>query len=142
MISATEQQREWPFLRMTLLAVLALLGLQLLGTVVDKRIHPAPTALDLTAKCLRNEKRLAVDIGATDPIAKTADGGALHTRVERNGVTIVTSSSDEKAKRIAGYYATVNPGPEDVVELKGHVVYVWEFSPLLTQRQTTYDCYY
>jgi hypothetical protein len=137
-----EQQREWPFLRASLVAVSALLLLELVGTAVDKRLNPAPSALARTVKCLRNEKGLAVEIGALDPIGKTADGGVVRTLVETNSVTIVISSSDTKAKKLGGYYLAVNSGPEASIQLWKHDVFVWERPPSPTQKQTLYDCYY
>ena len=136
MTPATEQQREWLFLRAAILVVSVLLALELVGTVADTGLNnPSPSALALTTKCLRNEKSLAVETGAVDQIGKTADGGVARTRIEGNRVTVVISASDKKAERIADYYDAVNGGPEDAIELRGHVVYVWQFSPSPTQRQ-------
>jgi len=142
MTEACEQLREWPFLRGALVVVSILLLAELVGTLVDRRLSPAPSALALTVKCLQNEKGLAVETGAIDPIGKTADGGVVRTRIETNSVTIVISSSATKAKKIAGYYAAVNPGPEDAIQLWNHDVLVWERSPSPTQQQALYDCYY
>ena len=143
MIEASEHQRqEWPFLRVSLLVVSAFLLLELVGTEVDRRINPSPSSLALTTKCLRNEKRLAVETGAIDPLGKTADGGVARTRVEGNEVTIVISSSEAKARKIAGYYSAVSGGPEDAIQLWKHDVFVWKGSPSPTQQQTLYDCYY
>jgi len=142
MTEASEQLREWPFLRAALVAVAALLLVELVGTAVDRHLNPTPSALARTVKCLRNEKGLPVETGALDPIGKTADGGVARTRIETNGITIVISSNTSKAKKLAGYYETVNGGPTDAIGLWGHDVFVWERSPSPTQKQTMYDCHY
>ena len=142
MSTVSEYQRDWPFLKGALIVVFSLLVLEVGGTIADRHFNPGPTALETTVKCLRNEKQLDVEEGATDPIARTADRGVVRTRIEGNGFTIILSSSDSKAERIAANYSAVSAGPADAVEQRGHVVYVWEGSPSPTQRQTVYDCYY
>ena len=142
MTEASEQLREWSFLRGALVVVSVLLLVELVGTLVDRRLNPAPSALARTVKCLQNEKGLAVETGAIDPIGKTADGGVARTRIETNGITIVISSSATKAKKIAGYYAAVNGGEEDAIQLWKHDVLVWERPPSPTQQQAMHDCYY
>ena len=141
--SMTEQRsREWPFVRAGILATAVVLAFVVVGTEIEKRLHPGASALTTTAKCLRNEKGLTLAVGAVDPIGKSADRGVIRTRIEDSGVTIVILSSDKRAEKIAGFYAAVNPGAADAVARRGHVVYVWEGSPTPTQRQTVYDCYY
>ena len=55
---------------------------QLAGWVVHRSVHHEPSALELTEKCLRREKLLPIESIGVDPIASTARGGALATRVE------------------------------------------------------------
>ncbi len=134
--------REWPYVRAALLVMAALVVIQLVGTVVDKKLNPAPSVLALTVKCLTDEKSLPVETGATDPIGRTAKGGVAKTRIEGNGVSIVIASDNESAQKIAGYYDAVSDLPASAIDLHGHVVYVWERASSPTQRQVAYDCYY
>ena len=133
---------EWRVLRIALLVVVALVLVEVAGTAVDRRLNPGPSSLDQTEKCLVNEKGLPVERGAIDPLAKTADGGVLRTRIEGNAVTILISSSDGRAQRLASEYRNVGGGPANAIDHRGHVVYVWELASSPTQRQTVYDCYY
>ena len=103
-----------------------------------------PSALELTEKCLRREKLLAVETIGTHPIASTAGGGALATRVEGNGVQVVIAKSDEEAAELETAYLQTGRKIELRLDRRGRVLYVWELPrlPSPTQRQTMYDCWY
>ena len=77
-----------------------------------------------------------------DPIARSAEVGALETVIETNPVTVVVADDEGEAARLAVSYESVagNLGPR--LELRGRTVYLWERPPSPTQRQTLFDCTY
>lgn len=136
---------EWRYLRAACVLVIVLVVAQVGGWLVYRSVHHEPTALELTEKCLRREKLLAVESVVKDPIASTARGGALATRVEENGVVVAIAKSDDEAEELADTYRrTVGRKIELRLDVRGRVVYVWELPrlPSPTQRQTMYDCWY
>ena len=136
---------EWPYLRAACSVVAVLVVAELAGWVVNRLANDQPTALELTERCLRREKFLPVESIGADPIARTARGGALATRVEGNGVHVLIAKSDEEAAELANsYLRTEGRNIELRVDVRGRVVYVWErpYAPSPTQRQGVYDCWY
>ena len=135
---------EWRYVSVASAVVGVLVVAQVAGWLVYRSVHHGPTALELTEKCLRREKLLAVDSARNDPIARTARGGALVTRVEDNGVQVAIARTDEEAKRLAAAYLATGRKIELRLDVRGKVVYVWEAprEPSPTQRQTMYDCWY
>ena len=135
---------EWRYLRGALALVAVLVITQFIAWIVYRSVHRDPSALELTEKCLRREKLLAVESIVTDPIARSAHGGALSTRVEGNGVQVLFATSDEEAVELATAYLGTGRKIELRLDLRGRVLYVWEkpgrASP--TQRQAMYDCWY
>ena len=142
----TEQRpaEEWRYVGVALAVVGVLVVAQVAGWLVYRSVHHGPTALELTEKCLRREKLLAVDSARNDPIARTARGGALVTRVEDNGVQVAIARTEEEAQRLAAAYLATGRKIELRLDVRGNVVYVWEAprEPSPTQRQTMYDCWY
>lgn len=136
-----ERASEWAYVRAGLvLAVLLVVGWTL-GWLVDDSMRDEPTALELTVRCLENEKGLPVILDVRDPIARSAGRGALSTTVEGNPVTVVIGSSSDDAARVERAYRAVGD-VEGRIEQRGHIVYVFERPPSPTQRQGLYDCAY
>jgi hypothetical protein len=136
---------EWRYVRAGCAVVAVLVAAELAGWLVYRSVHREPTALELTEKCLRREKLLATESVERDPIAGTARGGALATRVEGNGVQVVITESDEEAAALASMYLrTAGRKIKLRLDVRGRVLYVWELPrlPSPTQRQTMYDCWY
>ncbi len=136
---------DWRYLRVAFLVVLAFVVAQLAGWLVYRAVHNGPTALSLTDRCLRREKLLSVFPVLDDPVARSARGGALATRVEGNRVHVAIATSDaEAAALVATYLETAGRNVETRLERRGRVVYLWEqaLRPTPTQRQTMYDCWY
>jgi hypothetical protein len=140
----TTTAEEWRSLSVAFSVIGVLVVAQVAGWLVYRSVHDEPTAFELTEKCLRREKLLAVDVTRNDPIAQTARGGALATRVEGNGVQVAIARSEEEAKQLAAAYMATGRKIELRLEVRGNVVYVWETPrrPSPTQRQTMYDCWY
>ena len=106
-------------------------------------MHEGPTALELTERCLRREKLLATT-PAADPIAATASGGALLTRVDGDAVQVVIASSEAEASALEAAYRRTGRRIDLRLDVRDRVLYVWEpvRHPSPTQRQTLYDCWY
>ena len=131
---------EWIFLRAGLVAVGVLIVAALLGWAV-KTARYEDRGFEELSRCLVEEK--GVTITATpDPIASTADLGALDTVIETNPVTVSVSSTAEKAERIVALYKEVGGDLGTRVELRGRTVYLFEAPPSPTQRQALFDCTY
>ena len=79
---------------------------------------------------------------AEDPIASSAERGALRTHVEVNVVTVALGGSESDAERV--YRAYVEVAPEDVVrtrlERRRKVVLLWDNDPTASQREFMYLC--
>jgi hypothetical protein len=133
---------EWRYLRAGLLAVAVLVVLEVGGWIVYGAVHEETTALEHTTRCLTREKLLELAPAVGDPIAATAAGGWLATRVEGNGVHVAIAGSQSQAERIVELYETVSGDLRGKLERRGKVVYLWEGVATPTQRQTMYDCHY
>jgi hypothetical protein len=105
---------EWTSLRVGFLVVGLLLVAALISWAVQTATYEDP-AFEQTRRCLVDEQGRAV-AEVSDPIAQTAELGALRTVIETNGVT--------------------------VAELRDRTVYLWDRPPSPTQRQALFDCTY
>ena len=94
-----------------------------------------------TRRCLEFEKHAAIE-PTRDPIAGSADLGALDTVIETNGVTVSVAGDTKQATRIVANYRSVGGDLGERLELRGRTVYLWERPPSPTQRQTLFDCVY
>jgi hypothetical protein len=131
---------EWRYLRVGFLAVLALVVAALVSWGIQTAIWEDP-AFEETRRCLVSEKGIAVE-PTSDPIARSAELGALRTAIETNGVTISIASSEEAAERILAAYRSVAGDLGTRLELRGRTVYLWDGEPSPSQRQTLFDCTY
>jgi hypothetical protein len=143
-VSEPHPAEEWRYLRAACAVVAVLVVAQLLGWAVYRSVHHGPTALELTEKCLRREKLLPIESLTGDPIARTASGGTLATRVGENGVQVVIATSDDEAARLEDAYLETGRKIRLRLDVRGRVLYVWELPrlPSPTERQTMYDCWY
>ena len=133
---------DWVFLRAGLLAVAALCVSALLGWGVYGVVHDERPVLLRITICLRAEKGATVE-KPRDPIAETAELGALRTVIETNGVTIAVAGDRESAERIVAAYRRVAPDLEEGrLERRGRLVYLWDRPASPTQRQALFDCEY
>lgn len=132
---------EWPYLRGALVAVAALVALQIGGWLVYRVVHEETPPLAETIRCLTREKLLELT-ATTDPIAASARGGWVATRVEGNGVHVAIARSTSEAERLVDLYRSVAGELIGRLERRGKVVYLWEGVSTPTQRQTMYDCHY
>lgn len=138
---AASRDWEWPYLRGALVALVALIALQVAGWLVYRAVHEETPPLQETIRCLTREKLLELK-SESDPIAATAGRGWVATRVEGNGVHVAIAGSTSEAERIVDLYRSVAGELEGRLERRGSVVYLWEGASTPTQRQTMYDCHY
>jgi len=132
---------EWRYLRGALVALAALVAVQIAGWLVYRVVHEETPPLQETIRCLTREKLLVLD-PATDPIAASARNGWVATRVEGNGVHVAIARSTSEAERLVDLYRSVAGELAGRLERRGKVVYLWEGVSSPTQRQTMYDCHY
>jgi hypothetical protein len=125
-----------------LAVVLGVVAIELVISTIANAVRDEPTALERTIRCLRFEKRLEVSTPPRDPIAQSADRGALSTVVEGNPVTLAISSNDDGPARLVAAYERVAGPLGTRLERRGRIVYLFRFTPSPTQRQALYDCAY
>jgi hypothetical protein len=133
---------EWRYLRGALVGLAALLLLEIAGWRVYLAVHRGTPPLEETVRCLTREKLLELARASGDPIAASARGGWVATRVEGNGVHLSIARSESEARRILEQYRSVSGSLAGKLERRGKVVYLWEGVSTPTQRQTLYDCHY
>jgi hypothetical protein len=133
---------DWVFLRAGLLMVAALCSAALVAWGVESVVHDEPGPVASITKCLVAEKGLTLET-TRDPIAQSAELGALRTTVETNGVTISVASDVKSAERIVAAYRQVAADlAAGQLERRGRLVYLWDRPASPTQRQALFDCEY
>lgn len=133
---------EWPFALGGLAVAASVAVVWLVAWGAYEIVHRDPTAFERTTRCLTQEKFLPVTSVDNDPIAESAAGGALATRVEGNGVHLALAGSDEEAEGIVRNYRSVAGPLTGRLEQRGRYVYLWEGVASPTQRQAMFDCEY
>lgn len=98
-------------------------------------------AFDKVSRCLVVEKHLTLET-PRDPIAQSAELGALRTVVETNGITVAVASDKTSAERIVASYHAIAGDLDGRLERRGRLVYLWDRPASPTQRQTMFDCTY
>jgi len=131
---------EWAYLRAGFVVVGVLIAAALVDWGVATVRYEDPR-FEQTRRCLVNEKALVL-VTPSDPIAESAELGALRTVIETNGVTVAVGSSREGAVRVAAAYRAVGGDLGERLEIRGTTVYLWDRPPSPTQRQTLFDCTY
>ena len=129
------------FLRAGLVAVAALCASALVAWGVYSIVHEEPDARTKISRCLVNEKGVTVE-APRDPIAQSAELGALRAVVETNGVTISVAGDPEEAQRLLTAYRRVADDLEGRLEKRGRLVFLWDRPASPTQRQALFDCEY
>jgi hypothetical protein len=138
--TAADRRGEWPSLRLGLYAA-AVLAVLVVGVGTAQAVlDDDPSRLDRVSNCFRREKLLQVMPATDDPIAQEADGGALATRVEGNGLHVAIAGSESEAARIVRLYRTIGGSLRGRLEQRARYVYLWEGVATPTQRQAAFDC--
>jgi len=131
---------EWRFLRAGFAAVGVLVVAALVGWAVQTARYEDP-GFESLRRCLVENKGATVT-ATRDPIARSAELGALDTVLETNGVTVSVAGDAKEAERIASNYRAIADDLGQRLELRGRTVYLWERPPSPTQRQALFDCTY
>ena len=131
---------EWRFLRAGFGVVGLLVAAALVGWAVQTARYE-DTGFAALRRCLVEEKGAPVT-QTRDPIARSAELGALDTVLETNGVTVSVAGDAKEAERIASNYRAIADDLGQRLELRGRTVYLWERPPSPTQRQALFDCTY
>jgi hypothetical protein len=131
---------EWAYLRAAFVAVAALVAAALVSWAIQTATYE-DQAFERTERCLVNEKGATVT-PTGDPVARSAELGALRTVIETNGVTVSVAASVAGAERLAAAYRAVSGDLGPRLELRRRTVYLWDRAPSPTQRQALFDCTY
>jgi hypothetical protein len=131
---------EWAFLRLGFAAVGLLVVAALVGWAIETARYDDPGFRELR-RCLVEERGAPVE-ATRDPIARSAELGALDTVIETNRVTVAVAGDAKKAERIASNYRSVADDLGERLEVRGRTVYLWERPPSPTQRQALFNCTY
>jgi hypothetical protein len=131
---------EWRFLRAGFAAVGLLVVAALVGWAVQTARYE-DTGFKELRRCLTEEKGAPVT-ETRDPIARSAELGALDTVIETNRVTVSVAGDEQAAERIASNYRAVADDLGSRLEVRGRTVYLWEREPSPTQRQALFNCTY
>jgi hypothetical protein len=131
---------EWAFLRLGFAAVGLLVVAALVGWAIETSRYEDPGFQELR-RCLVEERGAPVE-ATRDPIARSAELGALDTVIETNRVTVAVAGDAKKAERIASNYRSVADDLGERLEVRGRTVYLWERPPSPTQRQALFNCTY
>jgi hypothetical protein len=131
---------DWAFLRLGFVAVAGLVAAALVWWVVQTARYEDPGFRELT-RCLTEEKGVPTT-PTRDPIARSAELGALDTVVETNPVTVSVAKDAKEAEGIAANYRAVADDLGTRLEVRGRTVYLWERPPSPTQRQALFNCTY
>jgi hypothetical protein len=111
-----------------------IVAVQALAGLVQEATTDDPSHLELVQTCL-TERSIPFEPAVGDPIALSAERGALRTSVEGNAVTVALGGSESDAGRLFDAYTAV--GSADVpARLERHrkVVLLWDVQPTAAQR--------
>lgn len=134
--------REWLYVRIALVVVALVVVADVAGWKVHDILHPRPTRLQQTVRCLTEKRGVHPVVPAGDPLADSAGKGSLKATIEGNEVTVALASSQKQAAKIEGYYLGLGGDLEGRLERRDRTVYLWRFRSSPTQRQAMYDCQY
>ena len=130
---------EWRFLQAGFAVVGVLIIAALVGWGVQTARYEDQGFRELR-RCLVEERAPVAE--TYDPIARSAELGALDTVIETNPVTISVAGDADEAERIVSSYRALAGDLGPRLELRGRAVYRWERPPSPTQRQALFDCTY
>ena len=100
-----------------------------------------PSFLEKVETCL-TERATPFEEVSGDPIALSAERGALRTTVDGNSVTVSLGGSEKDAERLYDAYTAV--ASDEVVatllDRRRKVVFLWSREPTTAQREFMYLC--
>jgi len=114
---------------------------QVFAGLVREATTDEPSRLEKVQTCLR-ERATPYEPVVGDPVALSAEHGALLTSVGGNAVTVALGGSEKDAQRVFDAYTAVATG--DVVasrlERRRRVVFLWDAPPSAAQRDFMILC--
>ena len=124
-----------------LVLVCALFVAQVVGGMVREAASNEPSYLEKVETCL-TERATPFDPVVGDPVALSAERGALRTTARGNPVTVALGGSEADAARVYRDYAAVAPAGVVRTRLDRHrkVVFLWDRAPTAAQRDFMYLC--
>ena len=122
-----------------LIGALAAVAAVFVGQVVGGLVRSDEPSYLANVKTCLTERSTAFDALVGDPVAMSADRGALRTSIGGNGVTVALGGSESDARRIFGDYEAVgSPGAR--LEQRRKVVFLWDQPPTGEQRDFMVLC--
>ncbi|MBM3676616.1 MAG: hypothetical protein FJW96_01840 [Actinobacteria bacterium] len=133
---------EWPFVRAGLAVVAALAVAQLVGWGIWSLVHEEPTRYQRTVRCLTREKGLPVETDLREALLWATSGGAFHTVIEGNGVTVWLHRDEAEGRTTVERYQRIAGPLTGRLLQRWRAVYLFDgpYSP--TQLQALIDCEY
>jgi hypothetical protein len=135
----TAVERRW--IAIGAAGVVAVLAVQIAAGLVRGVVSPEASYLEKVETCL-DERDRPFERVADDPVALSAERGALRTSIESNVVTVALGGSEADAQRVYEAYVAVAPEDVERTRLDRHrkVVLLWEAEPTQSQREFMYLC--
>ena len=131
--AAQGAERRWAFVGLAVAS--ALLVLQVLAGSAREALTDQPSVRELVETCL-TERATPFEPVTDDPLALSAERGALRTTVQGNRVTVALGGSEADARRVYDAYTAVAPSAvETLLEQRRKVVLLWEQPPTEEQRE-------
>jgi hypothetical protein len=133
--------RECRYVVVSVVVLLSLLAVQVFAGVVRAAVTDEPSTLEKVETCLVERSRPFEPV-AGDPVASSAERGALRVDVFGNHVTVALGGSERDAKRVYDAYVSVAPSGVEgtTLDLHRRVVFLWDSPPTAKQRDFMYLC--
>jgi hypothetical protein len=141
-LEAAEAQRaERRWVLVGLVVVSALFAAQVVAGMVREAVSNEPSYLEKVQTCL-TERATPFQPVVGDPVALSAERGALRTTARGNPVTVALGGSEVDAARVYRDYVAVAPAGVVRTRLERHrkVVFLWDREPSTAQRDFMYLC--
>jgi hypothetical protein len=135
------RRRELRYVLGSALVLLSLLVVQICAGLLREAVSDEPSALERVETCLVERKR-PFESAESDPVASSAERGALRVDVFGNHVTVALGGSERDAKRVYDAYVSVAPSGivGTTLDLHRRVVFLWDRAPTAEQRDFMYLC--
>jgi hypothetical protein len=136
-----DPSRERRFVVVSTVVLLSLLVVQVCAGLVRTAVTDEPSTLGRVETCLVERSRPFEPV-AGDPVASSAERGALRVDVFGNHVTVALGGSERDAKRVYDAYMSVAPSgvAGTTLDLHRRVVFLWDTPPTPEQRDFMYLC--
>ena len=135
------EHRELRYVVISALVLVSLLVVQICAGLVRQAVANEPSTLEKVETCLVERSR-PFEPAADDPVASSAERGALRVDVFGDRVTVALGGSEHDAERVYDAYVSVAPSGVVGTTLDRHrkVVFLWDRPPTAAQRDFMYLC--